>query len=92
MRTSIDIPDELYRRLKAHAAATGLTFRTLLLRLVDLGLQQQASARTAPKGRREPPPVIIAPGLGSIPALSAKALRQLEDEDDEAKSARSSRR
>lgn len=35
MRTTIDIPDALYRRLKARAAAEGKPAKTLILKAVE---------------------------------------------------------
>jgi len=35
MRTTLDIPDEMYRRLKARAALDGTTMKQVLLRIVD---------------------------------------------------------
>ncbi len=92
MRTTIDFPDELYRSLKARAATGGVTLKTLLLRLVELGLRQLGQGRPPTIGRREPPPVIIPPRGEPLRALSAAELRRLEEEDDEARDARSSGR
>lgn len=84
MRTSIDIPDDLYRNLKARAATKGITLRTLILRLVEIGLRHQDSRRAPVSGRSEPPPVIIPPRGETIPALTRAQLRRLEEEEDEA--------
>jgi hypothetical protein len=52
MRTTIDIPDALYRELKAKAALEGLPMKDLVRRLVEHGLGlplagQGVSARSA---------------------------------------------
>jgi hypothetical protein len=44
MRTTIDIPDELYRSLKARAALSGLPVQDVVTRLIDLGLRSVSSA------------------------------------------------
>lgn len=38
MRTTIDIPDPMYRRLKARAATEGRTAKALILRAVEQAL------------------------------------------------------
>jgi hypothetical protein len=52
MRTSLDIPDPLFRHLKARAALEGSTLRDLVLNLLQLGLNSPASSRAelAPAG------------------------------------------
>lgn len=91
MRTTIDLPVELYRALKARAALSGVTMRDLVRRLIEQGLRQPAASGEA-TGRREPPPVIIPKRGVPIPALRRSDLRRLEEEEDEAKHARSARR
>ena len=39
MRTSIDLPDALYRQLKAFAALQGLPMKDVLIRMVERGLK-----------------------------------------------------
>ena len=41
MRTTVDIPDAVYRRLKARAAREGLSAKALILRGVVRVLQEQ---------------------------------------------------
>lgn len=47
MRTTIDIPDHLYRRLKARAAKEGRPAKALILRGVDHVLAAGAKPRSA---------------------------------------------
>lgn len=47
MRTTLDLPDELMRHLKARAALEGRSLRDLVLELVERGLKAPA-APTAP--------------------------------------------
>lgn len=92
MRTTVDLPDELYRALKARAALNGVTVRDLVRRYVEQGLKQPSVSADAGPGRCQPPPVIIAPRGVPIPALPRAELRRLEEEEDEAKHARSAGR
>lgn len=92
MRTTIDIPEGLYRALKARAALSGVTMRDLVRRLVEQGLRQPVAASEAAPGRREPPPVIILPRGVPIPSIPRNDVLRLEEEEDEARHARSARR
>ncbi|KGQ21921.1 hypothetical protein [Thermus filiformis] len=49
MRTTLDLPDPLYRRLKLKAAQEGKTLREVVVRLLEEGL-----ARTSPGPRPLP--------------------------------------
>lgn len=92
MRTTIDLPDDLYRALKVRAALNAMTMRELARHLLERGLRQPGGGLPSPPGSREPPPV-IAPLLGvPIPALTRAELRRLDEEEDEAAHARSARR
>ena len=46
MRTTLDLPDSLFRQLKSKAALEGLTLKDLLNNLIERGLQ-------APSARKE---------------------------------------
>lgn len=54
MRTTVDIPDALYRRLKAKAAGEGTTVKALVLR----GVRRALEPAPSPKGRRIKLPLI----------------------------------
>ena len=54
MRTTIDIPDELFRRAKAEAAMRGLEFEDL----VTQGLQRELASSDVPEPAA-PPPVTL---------------------------------
>lgn len=88
MRTTLDLPDDLYRVLKARAALAGMPLRRLVESLIRQSLREPLD-RAAGPNRREPPPVIVPPSGRRIPALSRARLRRLEEEEDEAKRARS---
>jgi hypothetical protein len=82
MRTTIDLPDELYRQVKARAALAGLTLKDLITRYVEQGLNQ---SDPAPPRRRSELPVIIAPRGRSIPALSRAEMEELLIAEDVAR-------
>ncbi len=85
MRTTIDLPENLYRTLKARAGLNGITMRRLVQQLIEQGLRVP---RSDPGGNRHaPPPVIIPPRGVPIPALSRQEVRRIEEEEDEAKHA-----
>ena len=85
MRTTIDLPDELYRTLKARAALNGIALRKLVQHLIVQGLHSTTLSPPADTGRREPPPLVIPKRGVAIPAVSRKRLRRLEEAEDEAK-------
>lgn len=88
MRTAIDLPDDLYRTLKAR---TGVTLGELVRRLIEQGLGRPA-AETRSADHRDPPPVIVPPRGQPIPAVPRALLRDIEEEENDAKHARSARR
>lgn len=90
MRTTVDLPDDLYRALKARAALSGTTLRELVRTYLEQGLRNPS----APRGvaRREAPPVIVPPRGVPIPARSRAELRRLEEAEDEARDGGPARR
>ena len=85
MRTTVDIPDELYRALKARAALTGVPVREMVTQLIDLGLRSVPTNASRRDRRRTPPPVAIQPRGVPIAALSNQDMARLEEIEDEAK-------
>jgi hypothetical protein len=86
MRTTIDLPDDLYRAFKARAGLNGVKLRQLVQRLIEQGLR---STGIEPAARKHvPPPVIIPPRGVAIPAVSRAEVTRMEDEEDEARHAR----
>lgn len=45
MRTTVDIPDVLYRRLKSHAAKEGVSVKAILLRSAQTALAPAPNSR-----------------------------------------------
>jgi len=62
MRTTIDIPDAMYRRLKARAAREGRPAKALILQGVDRVLRGDAS----PAGKRVRLPLVRSKRPGTI--------------------------
>lgn len=61
MRTTIDIPDELHRRLKAQAAVEGRTIRELVLEFIQAQLGREQST-----GKKVTLPLIKAKRKGAF--------------------------
>jgi hypothetical protein len=57
MRTTLDLPDDLFRALKARAAMDGTTLRDLVEKLVRAGLAASERAGAPRTPSRLPPPV-----------------------------------
>jgi len=62
VRTTIDIPDEIYRRLKVKAAIEGQTVREIALR----GIQREIEEPAAKPVRRLAEPILKSYAPGSI--------------------------
>jgi hypothetical protein len=59
MRTTIDLPDALFRKTKAIAALQGTSMKELIVRAVEREIDQSgASKRPGGKSRRKKIPVI----------------------------------
>jgi hypothetical protein len=67
MRTTVDIPDPLYRALKKKAAHEGHSVKELVLRGVELELRAQSKAT-----RRRRAPLIDSDEPGSLDLDNAK--------------------
>ena len=57
MRTTLDLPDPLFRTLKARAAMDGTTLKELVLRFVQRGLHEADATLPPPTRERSPFPV-----------------------------------
>lgn len=62
MRTTIDIPDEIYRKLKVKAAVEGETVRQIALR----GIQREIDGLAGKPVRRLAEPILKSYAPGSI--------------------------
>lgn len=59
MRTTIDLPVDLFREVKLRAVREGSTLKSLLTECIRLGLREQAAGRSVEERRRGLPPVAI---------------------------------
>jgi hypothetical protein len=80
MRTSLDIPDPLFRHLKARAALEGSTLRDLVLNLVQLGLNSNASGNPETPASSLPSVRLGAPMALDANDLSNAGLSAMLDE------------
>lgn len=79
MRTTVDLPDDLYRALKARAALGGLKVRDLVAQYLAAGLQQ-ADHQDIP-GHPADLPVLI-PGSGRrMASLSSAEMEEALDDE-----------
>ncbi len=62
MRTTVDIPDALYRQLKARAAREGCSVKTLVLR----GVKYELGDRPRKRGRRVTGPIVDSKRPGTL--------------------------
>jgi hypothetical protein len=81
MRTTIDLPDELLRQVKARAALDGLKLKDLITRFVEQGLKQGAPAPAVRRRRSELPVIRKATGR-TLPALSNADIDRLLADDE----------
>jgi hypothetical protein len=87
MRTTLDLPDALFRQVKARAAVTGTTIKSLITRYIETGLRQPEKPRMP--GKRSRLPVIKRRGKTSIPNVTSKLQAHLEEGEDLGKLGRS---
>jgi hypothetical protein len=73
MRTTIDVPDPVLRRLKRMAAARGTTVRALVLEAVDISLRAETPPFALRDASAGPPPD------GADTAVSAAAVNDAID-------------
>ncbi len=89
MRTTLDLPDELFREVKAKAALEGAKLKDLLTRYVESGLRQPGQ-KLLPQPSKLP--VLKRQGKQQVASLTAERQAKLEEEEDLAKLQRSFRR
>ena len=83
MRTTIDLPDDLFREAKTRAVQQGITLKNLITQFIQSGLAVQEPG-SKPVACRMPPPVAIRriPGKSPRPALSNQELYAILDAED----------
>jgi hypothetical protein len=78
MKTTVEIPDDLFRRAKAKAALEGTTLRELMTQGLEMVLEQP---RRAPSRRRASFPLIRASGKAA--SLTNEMVAQVVEAIDE---------
>lgn len=88
MRTTLDLPDDLFRRVKAKAALKGVTLKDLLTGYVQNGLREgtRSPADSRPRSRL---PVIRKREKRLIPNLTSQLQAEIEEKEDLARLDRS---
>ena len=83
MRTTIDLPEDLFREAKTRAVQQGITLKNLITQFIQSGLAVQEPG-SKPVACRMPPPVAIRriPGKSPRPALSNRELYAILDAED----------
>jgi hypothetical protein len=83
MRTTLDLPDETFRKLKAEAALRGFKLKELVTQFIERGLAEGYAASTVAVPRSRPPIPIARKADGSVtPALSNAELYAILDDQD----------
>src|SRR5947207_15235968 len=81
MRTTLDLPEELFREVKIKAAMEGVSLKRLLTAYVEKGLRQGPTEGGEPR-KRSPLPVIRRRGKSVIPNLTPEMQANLQHEED----------
>jgi hypothetical protein len=84
MRTTIDLPEDIFREAKTRAVQQGTTLKSLVTDFIRSGLKGQLAATPPGPRRRNPPPVAIRRREDSpeVPARSNRDLHALLEEED----------
>jgi len=84
MRTTIDLPDDLFREAKTRAIQQGTTLKNLMIQYLRSGLRAQTPGSPSAPVHRNPPPVAIqrVPGQPPTPARTNRQLNALLEEDE----------
>jgi hypothetical protein len=84
----LDLPDDLFRRLKAKAAMDGSKLKDLLAQYIESGLRQ-ANQPTGPHAPRSRLPIIKCRPNSAVPDLTPELQAKADEEEDLAKLRRS---
>ena len=84
MRTTIDLPDDLFREAKTRAVRQGTTLKNLVTELIRSGLQSSTNGGDVRPLPRKPPPVAIQrePEQATIPARTNRQLYAMLEEEE----------
>lgn len=84
MRTTIDLPDELLRQVKAKAALDGLKLKDLITRYVEQGLRGTPPPAAPLRRQRSELPVSRAATGHTLPALTNVEIQRILDQEEAA--------
>jgi hypothetical protein len=80
MRTTLDIPDPVFRELKAKAALEGTTLKALLHQLLESGLRSPPKkAAPLPQAESEPPSIKLGRRLKLARPSNARLFELLDE-------------
>jgi hypothetical protein len=85
MRTTIDLPDPLFREVKTRAVQQGVKLKDLVANYIEAGLQGRINESAIPPRRpRSAIPIAIqrVPGTPATPALSNAQIYTILNEED----------
>ena len=83
MRTTLDLPDPLFRELKARAAHQGRKLKELVTTYIEAGLYgSEASTQTPVHPPRSPLPVVRHATGQTIPAMTNAEIQAIFDDED----------
>ncbi len=84
MRTTIDLPEDLFREAKTRAVQQGTTLKKLMTEYIRSGLRGQHVGMAPGVTRRPPPPVAIhrIPGSARVQARTNRQLNTLLEEEE----------
>jgi hypothetical protein len=82
MRTTLEIPDPLFREVKARAAQSGLKLKELLNRYIEAGLKAPNLQGPQQRPERAPLPTFREPTGVSHRAYSNAELQEILDQED----------
>ena len=81
MRTTVDLPDEIFRQAKAQAALQGMSFKDLIARFVRQGLRGFQQDQKTERRRRSEPPIARAATGRPLTVFSSAELHRILDEE-----------
>ena len=83
MRTTIDLPDDLFRQAKARADQDGISFKKLLARFIRQGLDWSAQLGAAsPRAERSELPIVRPTTGRPLPIYTNAELEQILDDQE----------
>jgi len=84
MRTTLELPDPLFREVKARAAQSGLKLKELLTRYIEAGLKAPEVQSVTPRPKRAPLPVLFekTPSASTTPSLTNAELYAILEKED----------